>query len=268
MSNIEFDYGTKTKEETIKSESGVVRRKTKDEGIIIQEEINKESKYGDDEMFESWADLNVFFPVGLKLVDPLYNLGLTPNMVTIMSTIFTFLSIYFLHQNMRAHASLSYLFGYMLDCVDGRMARKYSMGSDVGMALDCTSDNVSNALLFLYILLTRPFNWITGASLGVIAIMSFLLSLSYGLNEAIAAMKETGTDNFYERRFKQLEGRGCGYEKGLFNLFLFITKSSYETYKLFFPEYNEEQIFKWLKVLKHFGPGNYCLLIGIMLLYI
>ena len=33
-------------------------------------------------------------------------------------------------------------------------------------------------------------------------------------------------------------------------------------------EYNEEIIFKWLPILKHFGPGNYCLLVSIILLYI
>jgi hypothetical protein len=238
MSNIEFDYG------------------------------NKEAKYGDDKMFESWADINIFFPLSVNLVDPLYNMGLTPNMITISSTIFTFLSIYYLHIGNRPYAFSAYLFGYILDCVDGRLARKYSMGSDVGMALDCTSDNVSNALLFTYIIFNRPMNWVTGGSLSVIALMSFLLSLSYGLNEAISSMNETGNDNFYEKRVKQLEGKGCGYEKGLFSLFLLITKSSYQTYKLFFPEYNKEKIFKWLKILKHFGPGNYCLLIGIMLLYI
>lgn len=258
MSNIEFDYWNKIQEQPVKSESKVISEK----------KINKETKYGDDDMFESWLDINVFFPIGFKLVDPLYNMGLTPNMVTILSTIFTFLSIYYLHLGNRLYAFCAYLFGYTLDCVDGRMARKYSMGSNIGMALDCTSDNVSNTLLFLYILITRPMNWVTGTSLSVITLMSFLLSLSYGINEAISSKKETGNDNFYERRLKQLYGRSCCYEKGLFNIFLFITKSSYQTYKLFFPEYNEEKIFKWLKILKHFGPGNYCLLVGLILLYI
>jgi hypothetical protein len=33
-------------------------------------------------------------------------------------------------------------------------------------------------------------------------------------------------------------------------------------------EYDEEKIIKWLSILKEFGPGNYCLLIVIVLLYI
>jgi hypothetical protein len=243
MSNIQFDYNN-------------------------SKFINKEDKYGNDEMFESWSDNNLFFPIASKLVTPLYDLGLTPNVVTILSTIFTFLSMYYLNINKRVHASLSYLFGYILDCVDGKMARKYSLGSDVGMALDCVSDNVSNLSLFFYILITRPNANLKKMSLTIIIIMTMLLSLSYGLNEAISSMNETGSDNFYIRRIKQLENKGCGYEKGLFNLFLFITKSSYHTYKLFFPIYDEQKILKWLKILKHFGPGNYCLFMGLLLLVI
>jgi phosphatidylglycerophosphate synthase len=254
MENIQFDYG--------------VPPDTIDKEIKSNDSTNKESKYGDDELFEPWADINIFFPVGFKLVDPLYNLGLTPNMVTILSTTFTFLSIYYLHLNSRLLAFGAYLIGYMLDCVDGRMARKYSLGSDLGMALDCTSDNVSNLILIIYILLTRQINWVTGPSLFIIAIMSFLLSLSYGLNEAIAIMKKFNTDNFYENKVKQLEEKGTGLKKWIFKLFLFITKTSYQTYRLFFPEYNEDKIFNWLKILKHFGPGNYCLLVGLILLFI
>ena len=66
-----------------------------------QKVINNESKYGDDNKFEPWSDVNIFFPIATKIVDPLYNLGLTPNMVTILSTVFTLLSIYFLHINKR-----------------------------------------------------------------------------------------------------------------------------------------------------------------------
>ncbi len=229
---------------------------------------SKEDKYGDDDMFESWADMNVFFPIAKPLIDPLYCMGLTPNMVTILSTIFTFLSIYYLHLDNRYFACAAYLFGYTLDCIDGRMARKYSMGSDIGMALDCTSDNISNAALFMYILYNRPMNLKNIGLLTILAGLSYMLAISFGLNEAIATYETTGSDNFYEKRVKQLEGKGYGYEKELFNLFLLINKTSYSTYKKFFPTYDKEKITKWLKVLKHFGPGNYCLFVGFLLLII
>jgi len=236
--------------------------------------LAKEDKYGDDEIYESWADINIFFPIAQKLIDPLYCMGLTPNMITIISTIFTFLSIYFLHLNKRYLAFCAYLSGYILDCVDGRMARKYSMSSDIGMVLDTTSDNVSNTVLFSYILLNRPINLMNTSLFVLLGSLSYMLSLSFGLNEAISSYKSTGTDNFYEKRLKQFGNKSTIYEKGtiyekkLFDLFLLINKISYDSYKKFFPTYDIKRINKWLKVLKHFGPGNYCLFVSILLLYI
>jgi hypothetical protein len=238
----------------------------------------KEDKYGDDELFESWSDNNIFAPIAKQLVDPLYNIGMTPNMVTITSTFFTMYSIYLLHQGKRSLACLSYLFGYLLDCVDGRLARKYSMSSDVGMALDCVSDNVSNFILFGYILLTRPFNQKTIMFMILIIYMSYMLSISYGVNEAIASYDATKDDNFYNRRYQQLKSKisakdnpakGVGTaEELLYLLFLTITNLSYSTYRKEYPDYDRNKLNDKLKLLKEYGPGNFCLIIAISLLYI
>ena len=232
---------------------------------------NIDDKYGDDELFESWGDNKMFIPIAKQLVDPLYNIGMTPNMVTVSSTFFTILSIYLLHQEKRVLASLSYLFGYVLDCVDGRMARKYSMSSDVGMALDCVSDNVSNFILFGYILLTRPFNQKTIMFLILILYMSYMLSISYGINEAIASYDATKDDNFYNKRINQLKDKlntSNNMEKMLYLLFLTITNLSYNTYHKEYPEYDRNKLNDKLKTMKEFGPGNFTLFIAISLLYI
>jgi len=292
---------------------------------------NKEDKYGDDEIFESWADLNIFAPIAKKMVVPLYNLGMTPNMVTITSTIFTLSSIYFLHIENKQLAVFSYIFGYLLDCVDGRMARKYNLGSDIGMALDCVSDNISNLVLFIYILSTRPYNQQTIIFICILFFMSSMLSLSYGLNEAISAYEsaqelseeelseeelseeelseeidieeelseeelseeelseeidieeelseeelseeidiEDFSDNFYKRRVNQLKDNKINtcYEQYLYSIFLLINKLSYTSYRIYFPKYDKQKIYEKLKILKHFGPGNYCIIVSIMLLYI
>jgi phosphatidylglycerophosphate synthase len=237
---------------------------------------NKEDKYGDDEKFESWADLNIFAPIAKKMVDPLYNLGMTPNMVTLISTIFTLSSIYFLHIGNKKLAVFSYIFGYLLDCVDGRMARKYNLGSDIGMAFDCVSDNISNLILFIYILSTRPYNQQTIIFICILFFMSCMLSLSYGLNEAVSAYEaskksECISDNFYKRRVNQLkdtELTNTWYETILYSIFLLINKLSYTSYRSYFPEYDKQKIYEKLKILKHFGPGNYCIIVSIMLLYI
>ena len=86
MSNIDIKYNNQ------------IKINNNDEKVNNNDEkVNqKEDKYGDDTMYESWADINIFFPIAQSLIDPLYCMGFTPNMVTIMSTLFTFLSIYFL----------------------------------------------------------------------------------------------------------------------------------------------------------------------------
>jgi hypothetical protein len=224
--------------------------------------INKEDKYGNDLTYESFADINIFFPIATKLIDPLRNIGLTPNGVTYISTFFTLLSIYFIYLNKYPLAGLSYGLGYLLDCVDGKMARKYNMGTSFGMALDLVSDNISNLILISYLYFVKYDKiklWLIP-----IVIMTIMISLSYGLNEAILSVKTTGNDNFYLKRVNELKNE----TNPLYKIFLFITETSYRTYKLFFPTYNEEKINKWLHILKHFGPGNYCLFIIFIILYI
>jgi hypothetical protein len=234
----------------------------------LTQKVNEDSKYGDDDKFEAWFDANLFIPIASKLVDPLYNLGLTPNMVTILSTIFTFLSIYFLHLDNRILAVISHLLGYTLDCVDGKIARKYSMGSDFGMVLDSTSDIISNSALLIYVLLTRPFNTKNITLLSIIILFIYMFSTSYGLNEAISSYEETGSDNFDERRRKQLEGKGKGIETPFYYLFLKLNEISYKSYRSCFPTFDKEKIYSKLKILKLFGPGNFNILIAGMLLLI
>lgn len=213
---------------------------------------NNEQKYGDDEMFESWGDNYVFNPIAKLLIDPMRNIGLTPNHITYMSSTFTMLSIYYLYINEVHFACIAYFLGYLFDCIDGRMARLYNMGSKFGMALDLVSDNLTNFALISYITATKGYyNWY----IILIVFMSYMISLSYGLNEAIASHKAVGHDNFYNRRKEELL-----VESGiLYDLFLFITKGSYRVYKFIFGEYDQEKLEKWLKILKHFGPGNYAL---------
>jgi phosphatidylglycerophosphate synthase len=211
-----------------------------------------EQKYGDDEKFESWGDNYVFFPLAKVLMDPMRQIGLTPNHVTYMSTTMTLLSLYYLYINEVNYACAAYFFGYLFDCIDGKMARAYNMGSKFGMALDLVTDNLTNFALISFITATKGYyNWYTI----LIICMSYMISLSYGLNEAIASHKAVGHDNFYNRRKEELQG-----ESGiLYDIFLLINKGTYEVYKSIFGVYNERRLEEWLIILKHFGPGNFAL---------
>jgi hypothetical protein len=105
-----------------------------------------------------------------------------------------------------------------------------------------------------------------------------MLSISYGVNEAIASYDATKDDNFYNRRYQQLKSKisakdnpakGVGTaEELLYLLFLTITNLSYSTYRKEYPDYDRNKLNDKLKLLKEYGPGNFCLIIAISLLYI
>jgi phosphatidylglycerophosphate synthase len=220
---------------------------------------DNEQKYGNDEAFESWADNKIFFPLGDKLVNPIHEIGLTPNQVTYLGTFCTLLAVYYVYIDEHYYAVIAYTIGYVLDCVDGRLARKFNMSSKEGMILDLTSDYLSNLLLMMVIVYKHGYgHWFVWA----ILVMTSMISLSYGINEAIASKKQTGSDNFILRRKEQI-GETSNI---LDNLFLLIIGISYSSYRTFFPSWDEEKINKWLPILKEFGPGNYNLLMIYILL--
>jgi phosphatidylglycerophosphate synthase len=220
-----------------------------------------ENKYKDDNQFESNIDNMIFIPIANKLIEPLQNLSLTPTKVTVLSTIFTFLSIYFIYQNEKLYAALAYFTGYLLDCVNDKMLQKNNITSKYDMALNLVFNNISNIALFTYLI--NRFG-LTNKYVLIIIFSTYMLGLNYGVNEAINSKKTTGNDNFLLRRMSELKNE----KDYIFTLFLYITKLLFRLYKSFFKEYNEELIFNWLPILKNFSPGNYSLLVSIILLFI
>jgi phosphatidylglycerophosphate synthase len=212
------------------------------------------AKYEDDSLFESFADNKIFFPLSDLLIDPLKKAGFVPNQITYLSTICTVLAIYYITIDEYHYAIISYGLGYLLDCVDGKMARKYNMNSKKGMVLDLVTDYVSNVCLMLYLVHKYGFyNWRNIMLAG----FTLMLTISYGVNEAIDCYKKNKHDNFLKVREEEIGNSN----EILDNLFLFITARAYATYKTIFPEWNEEMLFKWLPLLKEFGPGNFAVVV-------
>jgi len=220
-----------------------------------------ENKYKDDNQIESNIDNMIFIPIANELVEPLQKLSLTPTKVTVLSTIFTFLSIYFIYQNEKLYAALAYFTGYLLDCVSDKMLKKNNMTSKYDMALNLVFNNISNIALLTYLI--NRFS-LTNKYVLIIIFSTYMLGLNYGVNEAINSKKTTGDDNFLLRRMNELKNE----KDYIFTLFLYITKLLFRLYKSFFKDYNEELIFNWLPILKNFAPGNYSLLVSIILLFI
>lgn len=211
---------------------------------------------------DPFFDTILFTPIAELLVDPLYSLGLTPNMVTIISTIFTLATIYFLHTGNVIIAVLSYIIGYTLDCVDGKIARKYNMMSNFGMVLDLTTDFISNILIVAYILYYN--NSVDTLYLIIILyFFSYMLSFSYSMIEAIASYKATKDDNFYKRKYDILKKESPN--NLLYDLYLSLINVSYTKYREYFPNYNYEKISNSLHYIKEFGAGNYLVFMSIII---
>lgn len=83
------------------------------------------SKYSEENLFSSPADVYFLYPIANLLVAPLHNLGLVPNHVTLISICCEILSLYYLVQERNDLASFLFILGYIFDIVDGQMARKY-----------------------------------------------------------------------------------------------------------------------------------------------
>lgn len=226
-----------------------------------QEDIKKKTmKYGNDDLYESPIDTHIFHPIGLLLVDPLRYLGLNPNQVTALSAVSACLACYYYSNDKIKEAMVCYLLSYILDCVDGRMARKYDMGSKLGAALDLTSDVFIAFILMTTIYVKKKDKLETIHYLGF-AVVILGLSLCHGLTEALANFKKYGHDNFYKSKKEEYRE-----EKGLiFDFYLSILKSSYNSYRFLVPEFDQKKIDKHMELVKYFGPGtSIVIILGIM----
>jgi phosphatidylglycerophosphate synthase len=107
----------------------------------------RDMKYGNDMDFESPFDTFFFHPLASKTLDLYKEAGLTPNKVTTLSLVSSLLSAYYLYKREYLTAAVLYILNYYFDCVDGRLARRYNMKSDIGEAYDALSDNIGVAVL-------------------------------------------------------------------------------------------------------------------------
>ena len=215
-----------------------------------------ETKFGDPEIFEAISDIHLFFPISKMLIPICKDFGLTPNMITTLSLICT-LNCYMKINKNKKEAMFSYFLGYLLDCMDGMMARKYNMGSNFGMTYDLVTDTISNALI-LQLMFTKKN--IPPNIKAMIAVMLIFLMLLNSFNEAHCAFEKTGNDNFYKIKKNQLK-ENTGFLK---EIYLKIEESNYDIYKKIIPVYDEKKVLAYVKYFKMCGPGNFCL----MMIYI
>ena len=91
-------------------------------------------------------------------------IGLSPNMITVLSIITGLLSVYSLHTSHYTRSAVLLMVSQTFDGVDGYVARKYNMQSKFGDRLDHYSDYVVHSLIVFLILkkLFKKSKFLTG----------------------------------------------------------------------------------------------------------
>ena len=91
--------------------------------------------------------------VGVEAVAPsFYYWGWTPNMITTASNVAALASAYCIYKRMFVLSAALFLLAYFFDCLDGYVARKYSMVSAFGDLYDHVSDVAKVAVVFVMLL--------------------------------------------------------------------------------------------------------------------
>jgi len=217
---------------------------------MVEQPVNSQ-KYGNDALFESPFDTYLFIPPGEFLADVSYSMNLTPNGLTVLSTVFELMAVFFLMFDHTYVATINYIIGYIFDCADGKMARKYKMATDLGCVLDFNTDMIVHTMLFSVLF------WKHLLTMNVTIMVSFvsmiyLCNYYYGLVQAYLFKLKYDTDNFYEEYCKKYSAK----QNWFYNLFLHIHKGVYNTYHWTMPVYNQRALLTIMSVLKYFGPGT------------
>ena len=111
-----------------------------------------------DESIENPIDNFIY--IFVEIIAPYaHTAGLSPNMITTLSVVFSIISVYYLYNRFFVLASVLYILSYFCDCLDGYVARKYNMISKFGDMYDHISDVVSFVLynIVLYMINSRLF---------------------------------------------------------------------------------------------------------------
>ncbi len=92
--------------------------------------------------------------------DTVFNLNITPNIITLVGFILALISAYFLYEKKIIYCIIFWIISYYLDLLDGYIARKYNQGSVFGGWFDHISD-IIKLLAYLYVLIIhKKFNLI------------------------------------------------------------------------------------------------------------
>lgn len=115
------------------------------------------------------------YDVSDSLSPTLYNMGISPNLITVVRFFMIIVAFVFFFENREYKiTAILTILAYFMDCLDGHLARKYNLDSELGDYLDHVADTVTFIILFYYIHnnIASEYNW-----LYVLIFISLFISL-------------------------------------------------------------------------------------------
>ena len=135
---------------------------------------------------------NILYYLVENTVPLYYKLGLTPNMITMLSFAFALAGLYVFYYNEQTLLGACLLFlGYYWDCCDVYMARKYDMVTKYGDVLDHVTDWLTMALLLYVFWLKKKNRRHFYRMLCIIFVLGALCAVHIGCQEKIYEKSET-----------------------------------------------------------------------------
>jgi phosphatidylglycerophosphate synthase len=178
-----------------------------------------------------------FYDLSDKISPTLYNLGITPNIVTLTRFFLIIVGFLYFFQNGDYRLSaICYIVSYFGDCLDGHLSRKYGLDTEFGDYFDHFSDilSVMISIYFIYISLDEKYTWL----LILMAISLFMGLVHISCEERYLDMIEMN------RKSESLEHINCLCSKSLIS---------------------DDELEGVMEVGRFFGFGTYQLFVTILL---
>ena len=93
--------------------------------------------------------------LAIKMNAKLHPMGITPNMLTVVSFIFGLVSVFYAYKSKFTICAVFFMISYYFDCADGNMARTYNQVTKLGDFLDHATDVIVGTLLFAIVITNK-----------------------------------------------------------------------------------------------------------------
>ena len=152
--------------------------------------------------------------IGLaKPIQPiLYQMRVTPNMITTIGVILRVLAIYHLFQGNNKFFLITALGSYFMDCLDGDYARRYDMCTRFGDYYDHCSDLIFHIIILYYLFIhtsmsdsKHKYNWIM-----ILILLMYLMCWQLGCQEDYYDNQKSGIIKLKSETLNIFRAISCG----------------------------------------------------------